>query len=383
MNRPFSKVTRRHTFAAFLLLLLMVPVAAAQSGYTTTIQVTDEDKHVAPKDKDITYVRYRFAYSQGAANPQAASEADRVGAAWLLLNVEHQYHDGRFFHFDVTEDNTLVVNVYYNQMKIVYEASIHVEDAGWNLKRLVTEGYGVSRGSVTVHYRVYNELNVLVADETETTRIYALEIESIPDSRLWIEYENRTLTISPDFTAVGILPQYLDQHPPDNPGKVQVFNTTFQDLEVEIIATKQLREVHLGFGFSRPGTTPGYSLKSIAEDVLTNVRSASIGLFLEVLSFIISLLPGGDKILIVQEYVKAILEATWVIIVQDPFLLSRAIIIFALGTGLLLYIDPMFLWLLKPPWLLLKGIWKTITFTWEFTMKVVSLISGRLGFGGK
>lgn len=363
-----------------LALLVLVPVAGAQSGYATTIHVTDSDKHAGPKSRDVTYVRYAFDYAQAAPNPEAPLAADCVGNAWLFLNVEHQYHDGRLFHYDVVEENTLVLNVYFNQFKLVYEAHVRVEDSAWNLRRLFTDGDG--RGSVTIRYRVYDADNVLVADEEEVERIHAWDMQSIPDSRLWITYENRTLTVSPDFTGHGFLPHYLRQRPPDNPGRVQIHNADYESLELEVVSTKTLQEVRLGYGFARPGHAPGYTLGSITEDVITNLRSASLSLVLEVLTFVLGLLPGGDKLLVVKEYVTVILEAAWDILVQDPLLFARVILILATGLGLLLWIDPMFVWLFSPPWYVVKGFWKIVTFLWTFTTNIVTTLAGRLGFGG-
>ncbi|MFA5861578.1 MAG: hypothetical protein WDA16_07775 [Candidatus Thermoplasmatota archaeon] len=364
-----------------LLLLVLTPTALAQiSGYSTTISVTDQNKHTAPTDKDITFVHYDFTYGGNAPNPAAALDGDKVATAWILLNVNHQYHNGQTFIIDATDENEIVYKVLYNGMTIEYRTHLFVEDSGWNLKKLVTSG-GEGRGRVVVEYKVYNETGVLVADEVDEEIIGTLRFGSIPDSRLWIQYENRTLTITPDFTAHGILPRYFQPNPPDSPGRVQIFNTTYQSLSLELIATKTVQDIKVAYGFGKPGATPGYTFGSLVSDAATTIGGLLGNVLGAVLDFVFKFLPQGDKLLAIKEYVVLIIDVMWEIVVQEPMLLARVIIIFALGYGLLLWIDPMFKWLFMPIAYLAKGIWKMLVFLWELFLKIVSLVSSKIPGG--
>lgn len=369
--------------ALVLLLVLATPLAAAQiSGYSTTIAVTDQNKHTAPTDKDITFVHYSFAYSGNAPNPQAALEGDKVATAWVLVNVNHQYHNGQTFIVDASDENEIVYKVLFNGMTIEYRTHLYVEDSGWNLKKLLAQAGGPSgRGKVVVEYKVYNETGALVADEIDEETIPGLRFGSIPDSRLWIRYQDRTLTVTPDFTAHGILPRYLQPDPPDSPGRVEIFNTTYESLQIEIIATKTLQSVKLAYGFGKPGATPGYTFGSLVSDAATTIGGLLGNVLGAVLDFVFKFIPGGEKLQAIKEYVVLLIDVLWEILVQDPLLLGRVVLIFAIAYGLLLWIDPMFKWLFMPLGYLVKGLWKTLVFLWDVFLKIVALVSNRIPGG--
>ena len=359
---------------------LLMPTAAAQTapvGYTTTIQVTDQNKHSAPTDSDITFVHYNFAYSGNAPNPEAPLEGDRVAIAWILLNVDHQYHNGQIFTRDAEEENDVVYKVIFNGMTIEYRTHLHVVDTGWNVLNWFSNGMG-GRGRVTVEYKVYNETGVLVADERDEEMIGYLQPGSIPDSRLWIQYQDNTLTVTPDFTAHGLLPRYFQQNPPDSPGRVQIFNVTYQSLELELIASKTLEDVKVAYGFGKPGNTPGYTLGSLIGDAATSIGSLIGNVVNAVVEFVFEFIPQGDKLLLAKEYVILLVDVLFEILVQDPLLLARVIIILALGYGLMLFIDPMFRYIFAPIFLVLKGIWRTLVFLWDVFLRIVSFVSSKI-----
>ena len=377
---PHDSRWRTTPILAFVLLAL-TPTALAQiSGYSTTVSVTDQNKHTAPTDKDITFVHYDFSYSGNAPNPQAPLEGDKVATAWVLLNVNHQYHNGQTFIVDATDENEIVYKILFNGMTIEYRTHLYVEDSGWNLKKLFTS-FGEGRGRVVVEYKVYNETGVLVADEVDEEVIGTLRFGSIPDSRLWIQFENRTLTITPDFTAHGILPRYFQPNPPDSPGQVQIFNTTYESLAIELIATKTLQSVKLAYGFGKPGHDPGYTLGSLVSDAATSIGGLLGNVLGAVLDFVFKFLPQGDKLLALKEYVVLFFDVLWEILVQDPLLLANVVTIFALGYGLLLWVDPMFKWLFMPVWFIAKGAWKSLVFLWELFLKIVALVSSKIPGG--
>lgn len=361
-----------------LLVVLATPFASAQiSGYSTTIQVTDQNKHTAPTDKDITFVHYDFAYSGNAPHPQASFEGDRVALAWILLNVNHQYHNGQTFIRDATDENEIVYKILFNGMTIEYRTHLYVEDSGWNLKKLFTS-FGEGRGRVVVEYKVYNETGVLVADERDEEIIGTLRFGSIPDSRLWIQYQDNTFTVTPDFTAHGILPRYFQPNPPDSPGRVQIHNVTYQSLAIELIATKTLQSVKLAYGFGKPGANPGYTLGSLVADAATTIGGLLGNVLNSVLDFVFKFLPQGERIIAAKEYIVLLVDAFWEIFVQDPLLLFRVVIIIALGYGLLLWIDPMFVWLFKPVWWVVKGIWKALVLLWVLFFSIIRLVAGKI-----
>ena len=359
---------------------LLAPTAAAQTapvGYTTTIQVTDQNKHSAPTDSDITFVHYNFEYSGNAPNPEAPLEGDRVATAWILLNVDHQYHNGQFFIRDAEEENDIVYKVIFNGMTIEYRTHLHVIDSGWNLIGAFQNGM-TGRGRVTVEYKVYNETGVLVADERDEEIIGYLQPGSIPDSRLWIQYEDNTLTVTPDFTAHGLLPRYFQQNPPDSPGRVQIFNVTYQSLELELIAAKTLEDVKVAYGFGKPGATPGYTLGSLIGDAATSIGGLIGNVLNAVVDFVFEFIPQGDKLLLAKEYVVLLVDVLFEILVQDPLLLARVVIILALGYGLLLFIDPMFRHIFAPIFLILKGIWRALVFLWDVFLRIISFVSSKI-----
>jgi hypothetical protein len=367
--------------ALVLLLVLATPLASAQiSGYSTTISVTDQNKHTAPTDKDITFVHYDFAYSGNAPNPDAPLEGDKVAIAWVLMNVNHQYHNGQTFIVDANDENEVVYKILFNGMTIEYRTHLFVEDSGWNLKKLFTS-FGEGRGRVVVEYKVYNETGVLVADEVDEEIIGTLRFGSIPDSRLWIQYENRTLTVTPDFTAHGILPRYFQANPPDSPGRVQIFNTSYDSLAIELIATKTLQSVKVAYGFGKPGATPGYTFGSLVSDAATTIGGLLGNVLGAVLDFVFKFIPGGEKLQAIKEYVVLLVDVLWEIIIQDPLLLGRVVVIFAIGYGLLLWVDPMFKWLVMPVGYLVKGLWKMLVFLWEIFLKIVALVSSKIPGG--
>jgi len=355
-----------------LVLLVLTPSASAQSGYSTTLSVTDQNKHTAPTDKDITFVHYAFAFSGNAPIPAAPLEGDRVATAWILLNVNHQYHNGQTFIYHATDENEVAYKILFNGMTIEYRTLLYVEDKGWDLKYILTHGSG--RGRVTVDYKVYNELGQLVADEHDEEVISSLKLGSIPDSRLWIRFQNGTLTITPDFTAHGILPRYFQADPPDSPGRVQIANVTYQSLEIELVASKTLESVKLAYGFGKPGATPGYTFGSLVSDAATSIAGLIGNVINAVLDFVFKFLPQGDKLIALKEYVVLLIDVMWEILVQDPLLLARVIIILAIAYGLLLWIDPMFAWLFKPLWFIARGLWKALVFLWEVFLKIVALV---------
>ena len=366
--------------ATLLASMLLMPTAAAQTapvGYTTTIQVTDQNKHSAPTDSDITFVHYNFAYTGNAPNPEAPLEGDRVATAWVLVNVDHQYHNGQFFIRDAEEENTIVYKVIFNGMTIEYRTHLNVVDSGWNLIGAFQNGM-TGRGRVTVEYKVYNETGVLVADERDEEIIGYLQPGSIPDSRLWIQYQDNTLTVTPDFTAHGLLPRYFQQNPPDSPGRVQIFNVTYQGLEIELIAAKTLEDVKVAYGFGKPGATPGYTLGSLIGDAATSIGGLIGNVINAVVDFVFEFIPQGDKLRLAKEYVVLLVDVLFEIVVQDPLLLFRVVIILALGYGLLLFIDPMFRYIFAPIFLVLKGIWRALVFLWDVFLRIISFVSSKI-----
>ena len=214
--------TAAWTLLAILLAsTLLAPTALAQTapvGYTTTIQVTDQNKHSAPTDSDITFVHYNFAYSGNAPNPEAPLEGDRVATAWVLLNVDHQYHNGQFFIRDAEEENTIVYKVIFNGMTIEYRTHLHVVDSGWNLIGAFQNGM-TGRGRVTVEYKVYNETGVLVADERDEEIIGYLQPGSIPDSRLWISTRTTRSPSRPTSPPTACSPDTSSRTRPTRPGE--------------------------------------------------------------------------------------------------------------------------------------------------------------------
>ena len=366
--------------ATLLAASFLVPTAAAQTapvGYTTTIQVTDQDKHAAPTDSDLTFVHYNFAYSGSAPNPEAPLEGDRVATAWLLLNVDHRYHNGQFFIRDAEEENDIVYKVIFNGMTIEYRTHLYVVDTGWNIVNWFQNGMA-GRGRVTVEYKVYNETGVLVADERDEETIGYLQPGSIPDSRLWIQYQDNTLTVTPDFTAHGLLPRYFQQNAPDSPGRVQIFNVTYQSLELELIAAKTLEDVKVAYGFGKPGHEPGYTLGSLIGDAATSIGGLIGNVISAVVDFVFEFIPQGDKLLLAKEYIVLLVDVLFEIVVQDPLLLARVVIILAIGYGLLLFIDPMFRYIFAPIFLILKGIWRALVFLWDVFLRIISFVSSKI-----
>lgn len=373
----FQSIPRRIP-AIVLLLLVTTPVAAAQiSGYSTTVHVTDQNKHTTPTENEITFLHYDFAFDGNAPIPNSPLENERVATAWLLLNVDHQYHNGQTFIYHASDENEIVYKVLFNGMTIEYRTHLTVEDKGWDIKNIITNG-GAGRGLVVVEYKVYNETGQLVADERDEETIGNLRLGSIPDSRLWIVYENSTLIVAPDFTAHGLLPRFLQERPPDSSGRVEIRNVTFESIAVEIIATKTLDKVKLAYGFGRPGATPSYTLGSLASDAATSIGGLLGNVLNSVLDFVFKFLPQGDKIIIAKEYVVLLVDAFWEIFVQDPLLLFRVVVIVAIGYGLLLWIDPVFIWLFKPVWWVAKAVWKSLVFLWNMFLTIISFVAGKI-----
>ena len=381
MNRiPHSCLSRAPVASAIVLLAIVAlsPTVSAQiSGYSTSVRVSDQNKHTTPTESDITFLHYDFAFDGNAPNPNSPLENERVGVAWLLLNVNHQYHNGQTFIYHATDENEIVYKILFNGMTIEYRTHLTVEDKGWDLKHILLKGGG-GRGKVVVEYKVYNETGQLVADERDEETIGALRLGSIPDSRLWIIYENNTLSVTPDFTAHGILPRFFQERPPDSPGRVEIRNVSYEELSIEIIATKTLDKVKLAYGFGTPGADPGYTLGSLVSDAATSIGGLLGNVLNAVLDFVFKFLPQGDKIIASKEYVVLLVDAFWEIFVQDPLLLFRVVIIVALGYGLLLWIDPVFIWLFKPIWFVMKGIWLTLTFLWRLFLTIISFVASKI-----
>lgn len=380
-----------HLLTAALLALLLLPTASADeiSGYSTIIQVRDQDKHNAPADSDVTFIRYGFEFSGSAPRPNALNAADRIGYAWVLLNVDHQYHDGYFSRWTATTDNEILYRVHFNGFVIEYRTELHVEDSFWTIFwpfdgqdwSPIWDADHWSRGHVRIHYLVFDHTGNLVADETEEKRINSISLESIPDSRLWIIFENNTLIVQPDFMAFGLEPRLFQKLPLNTAGRVTIENVTYERLELEISSTKSLEDVSLAYGFGKPGHVPGYTFGSLAGDVIRTVAGAIGTLAAEVFEWLLLFIPGGSKLIVVKEYVVLITEALWEILATDLILFMRVLIILVLGYGLLLFIDPMFALLFRPLWWLLKAFWTIITFLWELATRAFEAISGRLSGG--
>ena len=368
------------SLGTLVIMMLLMPTAAAQTapvGYTTTIQVTDQNKHGAPTDSDITFVHYNFAYSGSAPNPEAPLEGDRIATAWILLNVNHQYHNGQLFIRDAEEENDIVYKVIFNGMTIEYRTHLSVVDTGWNIVNWFQNGMG-GRGRVLVEYKVYNETGTLVADERDEESIGYLQPGSIPDSRLWIQYQDNTLTVTPDFTAHGLLPRYFQQNAPDSPGRVQIFNVTYQSLELELIAAKTLDDVKVAYGFGKPGHDPGYTLGSLIGDAATSIGGLIGNVIGAVVDFVFEFIPQGDKLLLAKEYIVLLVDVLFEIVVQDPLLLAHVVVILALGYGLLLFIDPMFRYVFAPVFFIMKGLWRALVFLWDVFLRIISFVSSKI-----
>src|SRR5581483_10740343 len=102
---------RAHLLVFLVLVVLLAPTTRADdlSGSAHLVHVTDTAKHSAGGDSDVTYADYQFTFSGNAPDPNAANPSDRVGGAWLLLNVNHKYHSGGFLKEGIDETNA----VYY------------------------------------------------------------------------------------------------------------------------------------------------------------------------------------------------------------------------------------------------------------------------------
>ena len=115
-----------------LVFLVAVPSALADeiSGHSTLIAVTDQNKHTASTESDVTFINYQFTFSGNAPDPTSPNPADGVDRAWLLLNVNHQYHNGQPFIRDAIEDNSISYKITFNNVIIQYDSTLHVQASG-------------------------------------------------------------------------------------------------------------------------------------------------------------------------------------------------------------------------------------------------------------
>lgn len=377
---------------AMILVLSAVPLAQADeiSGHSTLIQVTDQNKHTASTDSDVTFIDYQFSFSGSAPDPNSPNPADAVDRAWLLLNVNHQYHNGQTFVRDAVEDNSVSYKITFNNMVIQYDSTIHVEDSGWDVGKLLSSlnpftggdsGFG-KRGFVSTHYLVYNESGNLVADQTESEPIHTLTPGSIPDTNIWIAYENRTLTVTPVFLAHGILPRYFQSSPTETAGQVRIQNATYQSLEIQVTATKTLDFTKLAYGFGRPGSTPGFTFGSLLSDAASTVGSLLGGAVNAIVDFVFKFVPHGDKILYVKDFIGTLVGAFWEVWLQDPHVALVDVFLVALMYGELLFIDPMFKHLFTPMFMAVKAIWKLLVGIWIIFLWIVRFIVSKIPTGG-
>lgn len=375
-----------------LAALLLVPTAAADeiSGHSTVIHVGDQNKHTAPTESDVTFLDYQFDFGGSAPNPATGNPADAVGYAWLLLAVDHQYHNGQTVTRDAVEDNVVSYKITFNGLVIQYDTTLHVEDSGWDIGKLFSSlnpfsggdhGFG-KRGFVSLHFLVYNESAALVADETLNQPIYSLTPGSIPDSLLWFDYSNQTLTITPDFLDSTVLPRYFSDAPKTAVGQVKIANQTYQSLEIQITATKALEDVSLAYGFGRPGTIPGYTLGSLLSDAATSVGQLLGGAVNAIVDFVFKFIPHGDKILYAKDFITTLIGAFWEVWIQDPLVTLEDFFLLALMYGILLFIDPMFKHVFTPLFFALKCVWKILVGIWIVFLWIVRFIVSKIPTGG-
>ena len=134
----------------------------------------------------------------------------------------------------------------------------------------------------------------------------------------------------------------------------------------------------VAYGFGKPGATPGYTLGSLIGDAATSIGGLIGNVINAVVDFVFEFIPQGDKLRLAKEYVVLLVDVLFEIIVQDPLLLFRVVIILALGYGLLLFIDPMFRYIFAPIFLVLKGIWRALVFLWDVFLRIISFVSSKI-----
>src|SRR5438552_14457591 len=113
-------------FVLLLAFLLALPLASADeiSGHGVIIQVSDQAKHTAATDSDVTFVDYQFAFSGNAPDPTTGNPADAVGSRFGLLIIDYKLHTEQTFPRDIVEDNTMSYKVTFNGLVIEYDLTM-------------------------------------------------------------------------------------------------------------------------------------------------------------------------------------------------------------------------------------------------------------------
>ncbi|GEM_PF-6703889 len=368
---------RAHLLVFLVLVVLLAPTTRADdlSGSAHLVHVTDTAKHSAGGDSDVTYADYQFTFSGNAPDPNAANPSDRVGGAWLLLNVNHKYHSGGFLKEGIDETNAVSYTFTYNDVTILYQTNLHVETPhrGFSLQTLQDWASGV-KAQMTVHFVVYVN-NTRLNDDTESFPIWSFLPTSIPDTRFWLKQENSTFTLTPDFDGRILLPRFFSSEPADSPGRVVLENQTFNRLEIRVSSQLTLGTVSLAYGFVKAGETPSWTLGSLLTDAVTTLGGLLGGFLNKMLDFVFGFVPQGDKIILVKDFVNELVGDAYEVFLQDPLLFWHVVIIVSLSYGLLLFIDPMFkhlfhgLWMpVRAVWWILKGLWMIFFWLAQFAI---------------
>lgn len=362
------------------LLLALAPRASAGEivGQARTVTVTDQAKHAVPELDDVTYAKYTFEFEPPAPVPNHANANERVARAWVLVNVNHDFHEGNTFQRRIDE-NSVAYRVLYNGMTIEYQTSYFALDNGFGLRDvgdLLIPFVNVfaERGYVDIHYS-YDTTGVQVADERERVSIpTGTTFDSIPDTNIWISYQDNVFEVVPEFDYRGAFPRFTHEAPADSPGKVTIANTTFQSLAIEVSATKTLEELGVAYGFGKPGNVPGYTFGSLFSDAVTSVAGALGGVIDKTVDFIFRFIPGGDKMIAIKNVAFEVFGAVFEITFRDPMLALENTAMLAIAYGLLLFIDPQFRHIFTPLAMVAKGIWWVIVFLWRTFVQIAGYL---------
>lgn len=365
----------------FLLFLSVAPRASAGEivGQARTVTVTDQAKHAVPELDDVTYAKYTFEFEPPAPVPTHVNANERVARAWVLLNVNHDFHEGNTFQRRIDE-NSVTYRVHYNGLTIEYQTSYFALDNGFGIRDVADflipfVTVFAERGYVDIHYVVYDTTGVQVADERERVSIpTGTTFDSIPDTNLWISYQDNVFEVVPEFDYRGAFPRFTHEAPADSPGKVTIANTTFQSLALEVSATKTLEELGVAYGFGKPGHEPGYTFGSLFSDAVTSVAGALGGVIDETVGFIFRFIPGGDKLIAIKNVAFEVFGAVFEIAFRDPMLALENAAMLAIAYGLLLFIDTNFRHLFTPIAAIAKGIWWLIVFLWRTFVQIAGYL---------
>lgn len=380
-------------------LLLFVAVAPSVSadvvGVREQIVVDDDAMHVIPEKEGYNDVTYNFTFEPPGPDPTSSDPGMRVSRAKVAFAVDHELPDKPgWFDQDVSLHMTEQFIVKFNTVRVEYRVTIDADHPGWRWQSFTqqftrcstNEGHGTFCGAGTykVEYVVYKDgLRIGNGTVVEILGGMIASERELPGSLLWVIYEDRNLTIAPDFLDDQFLPRANSAQPLTSYGRVKVTNVDFHGLEITYHASQPVPGIKASYGFCRPNADCSYDLRSLTEEVVSVVGSALAGTAKWLLEWLLfSWMPGGPEFKELTDFTLEVVATYVEVLFDDLFLTFRVAIVYAVGYGLLLFIDPMFKYILTPVWWLIKGAALLTVALVRLFLKVISLVIEKVKIPG-